>query len=290
MDEGLSKAVRKTFVKLYQDGLIYRDKRLKHIENALESYRFNEGANAIYQFVWGSFCDWYLEFTKPLLAGDDEALKSEIRGTTGWVLDQILLLLNPFMPYITEELYTAIAKREKGALLMGQSWPDYDVTLSDDAAAKKIDWVQRVIGEIRSVRADMNVPAKAEIELLVKDACDMTKQGFEAYGNVIQTMARLSSISYTDVAPKGAIQTVVDKTTLILPIAELIDLDQERERLKKEILKLEENIQKVSQQLNNKGFVANAPADVIAEKKGQVAQSEEIKEKLAKALEQLDAA
>lgn len=260
------------------------------IEAALEAYRFNEAANVIYQFVWGTFCDWYLEFTKPLLAGNDDALKAEIRGTTGWVLDQILTLLNPFMPYITEELYASIAKRPKGALLMGQGWPVYDDGLKDADAASKIDWVQRVIGEIRSVRADMNVPIKAKIDLMVKGACEQTKQGFEAYGDVIQTMARLSSITDVDEAPKGAIQTVIDKTILILPIADLIDLNQERERLKKEIAKHDENIRKVMQQLENKGFISNAPEEVIAEKKGQVAESEEIKDKLSRALEQLDAA
>ncbi len=260
------------------------------VETAIEAYRFNDAASAIYQFVWGGFCDWYLEFTKPLLAGDDEALKAEIRGTTGWVLDQILTLLNPFMPYITEELYASIAKREKGALLMGQSWPEYDGALKDDSAAKQIDWVQRIIGEVRSVRGDMNVPPKAQVDLLVKDACDFTKAGFETYGEIIKTLARLSSITMTEEVPKGAIQTVVDKTVLILPIADLIDLDQERERLKKEILKLDDNIHKMSQQLDNKNFVANAPEEVIAEKKDIIAQDNDKKDKLAKALQQLDAA
>lgn len=260
------------------------------VDSALEGYRFNDGANALYQFIWGTFCDWYLEMTKPLLAGSDEALKEEIRGTTGWVLEQMLLLLNPFMPYITEELYADIAKREKGETLLGSEWPTYAADLKSDEAAQKIDWVINIVSEIRSVRADMNVPAKAQIDLMVKDACDMTKEGFEAYGDIIKTMARLTDISFTQEVPKGAIQTIVGKTTLILPIAELIDLDQERERLKKEISKLEDNIKKISQQLENKNFVANAPEEVIAEKKGIVENDEQKKEKLHKALQQLEAA
>lgn len=262
----------------------------KAIDQSMESYRFNEGAAAIYQFVWGTFCDWYLEFTKPLLAGSDEELKQEIRGTTGWVLDQILLLLNPYMPFITEELHDSIAKRKDGETLLASSWPKYPENLKSAEASEKIEWVIQTISEIRSVRADMNVPAKAEIDLLVKDACDMTKQGFDAYRDIIKTMARLSSIEETSDVPKGAIQTVVDQTTLILPIAELIDLDKERERLKKEISKLEDNIKKISQQLDNKKFVANAPEEVIEEKRGIVEQDNKKKEKLSKALEQLDAA
>jgi valyl-tRNA synthetase len=260
------------------------------IDKALESYRFNDAAQAAYQFVWGTFCDWYLEFTKPLLAGDDEALKAEVKGTTGWVLEQILILLNPFMPYITEELYSKIAKREEGQWLLNGAWPEYKEDLKSDCAVKQIDWVIRVIGEIRSVRSDMSVPARAEIELMVKDACDMAKQGFDMYGDIMKTLARLSSITHVEEAPKGSIQTIVDKTTLILPIAELIDLDQERERLRKEITKLEDNIKKISGQLDNKNFVANAPAEVIEEKKDIVAQDEDKKQKLHKALEQLLAA
>jgi len=121
---------------------------------AIENYRFNEAANTLYQFVWGGFCDWYLEMTKPLLAGEDTALINEVKGTTGYVLDQILLLLNPFMPYITEELYAAIAPREKEALLMGEAWPEYDYKF--DEANAEIAWVQSLIGEIRSVRALFN--------------------------------------------------------------------------------------------------------------------------------------
>ena len=260
------------------------------IDKALEGYRFNDASNAAYQFVWGTFCDWYLEFTKPILNGDDEAAKAEVRATTGWVLEQILRLLQPFMPYITEELYASIAKREEGDLLLSSRWPDYSAIKRDECAAKKIEWLMSIITEIRSVRADMNVPAGAKVALLVKDACDMTKQGFEAFGEVMQRMARLESIDFTDEAPKGSIQTVIDDTTLILPIADLIDLDQERERLKKEIDKLDENINKISKQLDNQNFVANAPKEVIDEKKDIVVNDEQKKTKLRTALEQLNAA
>ena len=262
----------------------------KDIETAIESYRFNDAASAIYQFVWGTFCDWYLEFTKPLLAGSDEKLKDEIRGTTGWVLDQILLLLNPFMPYITEELYSSIAKRPAGQKLLTSEWPEYSDKLKSDDAVKQMNWVIRVISEIRSVRSDMNVPAKAQIDMIVGEANDNVKTNLDAYGDLIKTMARLSSIEHGKAWPKGSVCSIVDDTTFVLPIADLIDLDQERERLKKEISKLEDNIKKISQQLDNKNFVANAPEDVIEEKRDIVEQDNQKREKLSKALEQLDAA
>ncbi|NCO03156.1 MAG: valine--tRNA ligase [Alphaproteobacteria bacterium] len=260
------------------------------LDKAIEAYRFNDAANVAYQFVWGTFCDWYLEFTKPVLNGSDETIKAEVQATTGWVLEQILRLLNPIMPYVTEELYADIAKREKGDLLLGSDWPDYSALSTDKAAVQKVDWLIRLISEIRSVRADMNVPPKAEIKLMVKDACDMTKEGINSFGEVIQKMARLESIEFTDNAPKGSIQTVIGQTTLILPIADIIDLDQERIRLKKEIDKLNDNIKKISQQLDNADFVANAPEEVIEEKREIVQNDNEKKEKLLSALKQLEAA
>src|SRR5690606_29740264 len=152
---------------------------------------------------WGTFCDWYLEFTKPLLQGDSD-LKDEVRATTGWVLQQVLILLNPFMPFITEELNEKLlGSKEK---LITTQWPDYNA--SDAAAAKEMDWLIRFISEIRSVRADMNVPAAAKIRLLVKGANAETQKRLGAYDEIIRRMARLESIEETKEAPKGSIQTI----------------------------------------------------------------------------------
>ena len=259
------------------------------IDKAIEAYRFNEAANAIYQFVWGAFCDWYLEFTKPMLqGGGNEAIAAEIRDTTGWVLEQIYILLNPFMPFITEELSEAMT--DKKELLLQAKWPEYDPVLNNDESSRKMDWLIAVISEIRSVRADMNVPAGAKIRLLVKDACTETEQNFEAFDEIIKRMARIESIEYSDVAPKGSIQTLVGQMTLILPIADIIDLEAERERLKKHISKLDSDIQKISAQLGNDQFVANAPEEIIAEKKTQLEEAETAKAKFSAALEQLEVA
>ncbi|MFA7275953.1 MAG: valine--tRNA ligase [Pseudobdellovibrionaceae bacterium] len=264
----------------------------KEIDKNMAEFRFNDAAGAIYQFVWGTFCDWYLEFTKPLLGegNSNAALKQETRDTIGWVLDQILVLLNPFMPYITEELYESIAVRPKDALLMGQKWPSYDAALYAPEAKTQIEWVIKMISEIRSVRADMNVPASAKISMLIKDTAAQTDKQLETFGEIICRMARLEKIEKAVSVPKGSIQTIVDEATIILPIAEIIDLDKERERLRKEIEKLQVNIGKIDLKLSDEKFVSNAPAEIIAEQRSRRADNETVLHKLTQALKQLEAA
>ena len=264
----------------------------KDIERHLADYRFNDAANTIYQFVWGTFCDWYLEFTKPMLGegNSNDSLKQETRDTIGWMLDQILVLLNPFMPFITEELYESIAVRPKDQLLMGQKWPDYDTKLYQASSAEEINWLIKMVTEIRSVRSDMNVPVAAKVRLLMKDASGVTVARLQTYDEILRRMARLESITVSNEVPKGSIQTVVNEATLVLPIAEIIDLDKERERLNKEIGKLAANIEKIDQKLADEKFVANAPADIIAEQKSRRADNETMLNKFSSALKQLGVA
>jgi valyl-tRNA synthetase len=263
----------------------------KGISDSLEAYKFNEASAAIYQFTWGTFCDWYLEFTKPLLAEAPDDLKAEIRGTTGWILEQILRLLNPFMPYITEELYANIASRNKSDRLLTSEWPDYPQSLIKKEAAAEIAWAQKFISEIRSVRSDMNVPAGAKIALVVQDANATTQERLKIYEPVLKQMARLSSIELlTGKAPGRSIKAIVDEATLILPIADLIDLDKERERLQKQIAKLRDDISKTEAKLGNEQFVSNAPPEIIDEFKARKTEALGLIEKLATALEQLEAA
>ncbi|MBE2191223.1 MAG: valine--tRNA ligase [Alphaproteobacteria bacterium] len=264
----------------------------KSIDKNMAEYRFNDAAIAIYQFVWGTFCDWYLEFTKPLLGeqNTNDSSKQETRDTTGWVLDQILILLNPFMPFITEELYESIAVRPKNQFLMGQKWPQYDESLYSKDALTEINWMIRLIMETRSVRSDMNVPAGAKIQMMIKDASEKTKTRITAYEEIIGRMARIEKITLTDVAPKGSIQTILDEATIVLPIAEIIDLDKERDRLKKEIDKLAANIDRIDLKLSDDKFVKNAPEEIIAEQKARKLESQTVMKKLSQALKQLEAA
>lgn len=263
----------------------------KRVAEAIETYKFNEAANALYQFVWGTFCDWYLEFTKPVLSEDSE-IATETRNTTAWVLQQILVILNPIMPFITEELDRQFFNLSgaEGYIFQGE-WPEYDEALVNKDAQGDIEWLIKFISEIRSVRADMNVPAGAKINLIVKGASEQTKANLKTYEEISTRMARLSEIVLSEEeAPQGSIQTVVDEATLILPIAEIIDLDKERDRLKKEISRLEDDIKVISKKLDNQNFVSKAPEEVVNEQRKRRDEAESTLEKLSKALKQLGVA
>lgn len=262
------------------------------INVSMTELKYNEGAAAVYQFIWGTFCDWYLEFTKPILqGGGDEALADETRKTTAWVLDQALVLLNPYMPYITETLYRQIAERKPGEMLLKAQWPQYPASFQSAEAAEEIGWLCKLITDIRSVRADMNVPAAAKIRLLVKDASAATQARFQTYDDLIKRLARLETVEMTAGAlPKGSVQTVLGEATLALPIADIIDLDKERARLKKEIEKLTSDIGKVDQKLADQKFVANAPEEIIEENKARKVEWTLTLQKLSQALKQLEAA
>ncbi len=263
---------------------------------ALKGYKFNETAMELYHFTWGTFCDWYIEFTKPLITGSDEAVKRETQETTGWVLDQLLLLLNPIMPYLTEELHMNLlgksgASSDKADWLQSKRWPEFDAKITDRAAQDEINWVIRLITEIRHIRADLNVPEGAQIRMQLKGASDVNKKRLKAYGDIIRRSAKLSEAEANDAAaPKGSIQMVLDEATIVLPIADVVDIDKERARLRKEIEKVDADIERIDKSLNNKDFLARAAEEAVAEKKEQRAAAENMKAKLAQALKQLEAA
>jgi len=236
------------------------------ITEELEAYRFNEASGAIYRFVWNIFCDWYVELAKPLLQGDDEAAKAETRAMAAWVLDQAMHLLHPFMPFLTEELWqrTGETGTSREGLLMLSEWPHY-TGLVDEAADSEMDWVIRLISEVRSVRSEMNVPAGAKVPLMLKDASSATADRLERHNGLICRMARLSEAVTGNETPRGAIQFVVDEATAVLPIADVIDLQAETQRLEKTMAKLEIEIKKIDGKLGNAKFMDKAPQAVIDE-------------------------
>jgi valyl-tRNA synthetase len=258
---------------------------------ALEAYRFNDAANAAYRFVWNVFCDWYLEFIKPLLMGEDEAAKSETRATAAWVLDQILLMLHPFMPFVTEELWQRTGEKgpKRESLLVTAPWPIHN-GLGDKAADAEMDWVIRFISDVRSVRAEMNVPAGAKIALLIKDANAESLARLERHRSLIDRLARLSSVEVASDIPHGAVQLVLDEATLILPLADVIDLKAETARLRKELGKLEDEVKKIDAKLGNAKFLAGAPDHVVEEQRERKAEAEAAIAKFADALKRLDGA
>ena len=165
----------------------------KELEGQFEGYRFNDAANSLYHFIWGSFCDWYLEFTKPLLTGEDEALKAETRATAAWTLARILHFLHPIMPYVTEELWENLTGEGDGALITS-AWPAFDQGLIDEVATAEVEWVIALISEVRSVRSETSVPVAARVDLLMRDADDKTKARIAAHGDIIRRLARIETL------------------------------------------------------------------------------------------------
>jgi len=254
------------------------------VRKALNEYKFNEAAAALYQFVWNVFCDWYLELIKPILNGTDEAAKAETRATTAWVMDQILLLLHPFMPFVTEELWQQTAKR--GQWLIASDWPAYK-GLGDAAADAEMEWVIRFVSEVRSVRAEMNVPAGAKIGCVLVSANSDTRRRADAWENEIMRLARLSSITFEDSVPKASAQIVLNEATVALPLEGVIDFAAEKVRLVKELEKIAKDTAAIDGRLNNPGFVAKAPPDVLEESRERKAELESRKAKVDEALTRL---
>jgi len=252
------------------------------LDQSMESYRFNDAANGLYHFVWGTFCDWYLEFTKPLM---DTEYGDETRATTGWVLTQIIKILNPFMPYITETLNRDL--NASNELLLGQDFPTVNPDIDYKSSHAEITWLQRVITDIRSTRTDMNVPASAKLDLLVMDTTDQEKTWLDTHSVVISKMARIKNMEHVSGMPQGAIQIVVGEMTLGLPVADIIDLDAERERLQKQIQKLEKDIKQIEGKLANENFVSKAPEEVVEEQKMRKDEAHITIDKLSLALKQL---
>ena len=212
------------------------------VTEALEAFRFNDAAGAVYHFIWHIYCDWYLELIKPVLMGDDEAAKAETRAMAAFVLDRALQLLHPIMPFVTEELW---AKRmpegeRRDSLLMLSEWPSRE-GLENAEADAEIGWLIKLVTEVRSVRAEMNVPAGAKVPFVIADASAETKVRFATHDETIRRLARVETIDF-GALPSGSVQIVLDEATVGLPLQGVIDFGAEQERLKREINKVQSEI------------------------------------------------
>ncbi len=262
----------------------------REVTAAIEAYKFNEAAGAMYRFVWNVFCDWYLELIKPVLIGPDSPAKTETRAAVCWALDEILKLLHPFMPFMTEELWrvTAEAGPERHHMLALDAWPAHD-GLDDGAAEGEIGWVIDLVTAIRSVRVEMNIPASTMLPLVLAGASPQTIVRSRHWAEFIQRLARVSEISFADTAPQGAVQLVVRGDVAALPLKGVIDLGAERARLAKEMAKADADIARVDAKLGNPNFVSRAPEEVVEEEKEKREEAQARKAKIAEALERLKA-
>jgi valyl-tRNA synthetase len=257
-------------------------KAAAEITRAIESYAFGDAAGAAYRFVWNVYCDWYVELSKPLLTGSDGEAKEETRAMAAWARDEILKLLHPFIPFITEELWGVTGRRAQ-LLALGE-WPDLR-GLEDAAAEAEIGWVIDLITAVRSTRAEMNITTP--IPLVLAGASAETSARARRWAEFIKRLARISEISSATVAPPGSVQLLVRGEVAALPLKGVIDLAAERARLAKEIGKAESDIKRVDSKLANEKFVANAPEEIVEEEKEKREEAVLRKAKLAEALERL---
>lgn len=252
------------------------------METAIESYRFNDAASVIYQFTWATFCDWYLEFTKPILTESDGILLNETRKTASWVLKQIINALNPLMPYITEELWEEF---KFGDLLINEQWPRFSDNYSEPGVTNEISWIISFITEIRSTRSAANVKAKSKVQILMKKFDSKFLEYVEANKELITRLGNLKSLDATrDDFPKGTIQGVIGGNLFGLVITDDIDFEIERNRILKELTKIKNEVSKFESKLNNKNFLEKAPQKVILETRGRLNEVKKKEQKLNQVL------
>ncbi len=248
----------------------------------LNSFRFSDAANAVYQFIWGTFCDWYIELIKPIFYGENADEIKEIRAVTAWTLDRILVMLHPFMPFITEELWDNLT--ERSCKLIHAKWSADETVNADDK--NEIDRAIDIISAIRSLRASMNLPAGAKLHAYVKDASAVTLTTIERQKTLICKLARLEeldALGNRDVT-KDMVQTVSREAAILIPLKGVVDFEAERARLQKELETLNKNLEGYSRKLSNESFVAKAPAAVVAEEKRRQVEAQENKAKIEEAL------
>ena len=253
---------------------------------AIEAYRFNDAAAAIYRFTWNTFCDWFVELAKPVLTGEDGPQKDEIRAVTSWAIDEIVKLLHPFMPFLTEELWGVIGETgpARDGLVAHAPWPE--LAFADDGAADEINWLIELISAIRSVRVETNVPGGAMVPLVVVGADAEAERRLGVHDAAIRRLARVDDLSLSATPPGGSAQIVLGGTVACLPLAGVIDLAAERARLEKELAKVAADVARIDGKLGNPDFVARAPEEIVEaerEKREEaLARGEKIREALAR--------
>jgi valyl-tRNA synthetase len=287
----------------------------REVTEAIEAYRFNDAAGAAYRFVWNVYCDWYLELAKPVLTGEDGTAKAETRAMVAWARDEILKLLHPFMPFITEELWAVTSTRD--GLLALDRWPrqaeipveqsalaagfaeadsltapvmiasDAPAEFSDPAAEAEIGWVVDLVTAIRSVRAEMNIAPATLTPLVLAGASADTQARAQRWNDVVRRLARVADVSFADRPPEGAVQLLVRGEVAALPLKGVIDFAAERARLDKELTKAEADIKRVDAKLGNEKFVANAPEEIVEEEKEKREAAAARKTKIIEALDRL---
>ncbi|HEV2545827.1 MAG TPA: valine--tRNA ligase [Stellaceae bacterium] len=260
------------------------------VAQAIDEYKFNEAARVLYQFIWGTFCDWYLEFTKPILSGSDEGMKAETRATTAWVLGETVHLLHPIAPFVTEELWKHFAGRD---MLIAARWPSYEAALLDPDAMAEMNGVVALISAIRTARSEMNVPAASEIAA-VHAVGAASAARIARHQEQIRRLARLKDLAPVAAAKLPAltgksVQVLVEGGTVFLDVADTIDLAKERVRLIKEAAAVDAEIEKIAGKLENQQFITRAKPEVVEEQRERLDDARAAAERLRTAISRIGA-
>ncbi|MDC3205584.1 valine--tRNA ligase, partial [Paracoccaceae bacterium] len=262
-------------------------KVLNEVQISFESYRFNDAANALYAFIWGKVCDWYVELSKPLFSSSNKQVIAETQETMGWVIDQCLILLHPIMPFITEELWGSVGKRSN--LLVHQNWPNYTSSdLIEPDADQEMNWVISLIENIRSARQQMHVPAGLKIPLIFQEMSEDAQKTFERNSIMIMKLARISDVEKINHFPKGTVSVSASGAIFGLPLADVIDIEAEKTRLRKANEKLTKETASMEGRLNNPKFIKSAPPEVVNETRENLAKRKEEEAQIKNALERLE--
>ncbi len=254
------------------------------LDLALADLRFDEAANTIYQFVWSRFCDWYLELIKPVLQGEGAEGAEETRAVAGWVLGQILVMLHPFMPFITEELWSKMGPREYELIVA--KWPMADARALDPSAAQEIDWLIRLVSDIRAARTELNVPPGARLPVFVRDASGETSARLGRQDAALARLARVDQAS-GEVPAGGSLQIVVDEATFVIPLGDVVDIEAEKTRLAKAIAAAEKERDGLAGRLGNPSFVEKAKPEAVEKARADHAEKAAEAERLGAALSRL---
>lgn len=236
------------------------------VDKGFADYRFNDVANTIYDFVWNTYCSWYLELSKPLVYGDDAALVEETRKTMGAVLEAMLRVMHPVMPFVTEEIWQQLTQNNEESSIMLEEWPTTEEWTVDEAVKADIDWLVNVVSAIRAARSESNVPPKAEVEALVRGASAADLSRLEKYAPFFKSLANIVSVNEMDREMANTdVAAVAEGFEVILPLEGHVDFEAEKERVQKEVGKLEAELNKIQGMLGNENFVARAPEHVVKE-------------------------
>jgi valyl-tRNA synthetase len=259
------------------------------VRQGLDEYRFNEVAAALYQFIWHEFCDWYLELSKISLESPDTTEQARTRTVLATVLDEILRLLHPLMPFISEEIWHALHPERVDDSIMVQPFPKVDPTRIDDDAEQRMGLVMDVIRSVRNIRAEMNLPPGQELSVIIVPKVDTVETRLRTNEAFLRRLARLGSIEYQydGERPRGAALVVIEEAEVHVPLAGLVNLQEETKRLNKEIGKVTNELAGVQRKLSDPKFLERAPEEVIEKDRDRAAQLEEKRQSLEKSLERL---